>query len=284
MFAFVLMPFDPAFDDIYRLGIKETAEKLGIRAERVDEQIFHKENILERIYGQIDAADLIIADLTGRNPNVFYETGYAHAKGKVCLLLTSKADDIPFDLKHHRHLIYGDSIQNLRQALLKDLDWLKSEIANRRSVLTVRLNKNKTSGLLEKDEGSANAKIDLVFDLNNDTTVPSPEIEAVYFDTGRGWTFEQDGQECATRQDDGDKNGFSHFIRSPVRRLQAKSWAEIRISGEKILETKYGANNRDKVFQDKYRVAGRAKFRILTAEGAFDFPIDLDIEVDEFPF
>jgi nucleoside 2-deoxyribosyltransferase len=284
MFAFVLMPFDPAFDDIYRLGIKETAEKLGIRAERVDEQIFHKENILERIYNQIDAADLIIADLTGRNPNVFYETGYAHAKGKVCLLLTSKADDIPFDLKHHRHLIYGDSIQNLRQALLKDLDWLKSEIANRRSVLTVRLNKNKTSGLLEKNEWTAKAKIDLVFDLNNDTTVPSPEIEAVYFDTGRGWTFNQDGQECATRQDDGDKNGFSHFIRSPVRRLQAKSWAEIRISGEKILETKYGANNRDKVFQDKYRVAGRAKFRILTAEGAFDFPIDLDIEVDEFPF
>jgi hypothetical protein len=121
-------------------------------------------------------------------------------------------------------------------------------------------------------------------DLNNDTTVPSPEIEAVYFDTGRGWTFKQDGQECATRQDDGDKNGFSHFIRSPVRRLQAKSWAEIRISGEKILETKYGANNRDKVFQDKYRVAGRAKVRILTVEGAFDFPIDLDIEVDEFPF
>ena len=60
MFAFVLMPFDTAFDDIYKLGIKETAENRGIRAERVDEQIFHKENILERIYTQIDAADLII--------------------------------------------------------------------------------------------------------------------------------------------------------------------------------------------------------------------------------
>jgi hypothetical protein len=47
------------------------------------------------------------------------------------------------------------------------------------------------------------------------------------------------------RQQDGDKNGFSHFIRSPVRRLQAKSWAEIKISGEKILETKYGAQNKD---------------------------------------
>jgi nucleoside 2-deoxyribosyltransferase len=282
MYAFVLMPFDPAFDDIYKLGIKEPAEKLGIRAERVDEQIFHKENILERIYSQIDAADLIIADLTGRNPNVFYETGYAHAKGKLCLLLTSRADDIPFDLKHHRHLIYGDSIQNLRQAIEKDLDWLVSEIANRQSVLTVRL--NRTYALLEKREYSAHAKIDLMFDLNNDTTVPSSEIEAIYFDTGRGWTFTQDGQECASRQIEGDKNFVSHFIRSPVRRLQAKSWAEIKISGDKLLDHKYGSKNKDKEFKDKYKVAGRAKVRILTTEGGFNFPIDLDIEVDEFPF
>jgi nucleoside 2-deoxyribosyltransferase len=282
MYAFVLMPFDTAFDDIYKLGIKETAEKLGIRAERVDEQIFHKENILERIYGQIDAADLIIADLTGRNPNVFYETGYAHAKGKLCLLLTSRADDIPFDLKHHRHLIYGDSIQNLRQALEKDLDWLKSEIANRQSVLTVRL--NRTYALLEKELYAANAKIDLMFDLNNDTTVPSPEIEAIYFDTGRGWKFTQDGQECASRQNEADKNFVSHFIRPPVRRLQAKSWAEIKITGDKLVDHKYGEKNKDKEFKDTYKVAGRARIRVFTTEGEFSFPIDLDIDVDEFPF
>jgi nucleoside 2-deoxyribosyltransferase len=281
MFAFVLMPFDAAFDDVYKLGIKDTAEKLGIRAERVDEQIFHKENILERIYNQIDAADLIIADLTGRNPNVFYETGYAHAKNKLCLLLTSRADDIPFDLKHHRHLIYGDSIQNLRQALEKNLDWLKSEIANRQSVLTVRL--NRTYALLEKSEWMARAKIDLMFDLNNDTTVPSSEIEAIYFDTGRGWTFTQDGQECASRQIEADKNFVSHFIRSPVRRLQAKSWAEIKITGNKIVDHRYG-KDKDREFQEKYKVAGRAKVRVVTTEGTFDFPIDLDIEVDEFPF
>jgi hypothetical protein len=46
MFAFVLMPFDPAFDDIYRLGIKEPTETLGIRAERVDEQISTKRTSL----------------------------------------------------------------------------------------------------------------------------------------------------------------------------------------------------------------------------------------------
>ncbi|WKZ18272.1 MAG: hypothetical protein QY310_12655 [Candidatus Jettenia sp. CY-1] len=43
IFAFVLMPFDKAFDDIYRLGIKETTAQLGIKAERVDEQISTKE-------------------------------------------------------------------------------------------------------------------------------------------------------------------------------------------------------------------------------------------------
>ncbi|MGO9263159.1 MAG: hypothetical protein ACLQU1_43800 [Bryobacteraceae bacterium] len=53
IFAFVLMPFDQGFDDLYRLGIKETAKGLGILAERVDEQIY-REGILERIYRQIE--------------------------------------------------------------------------------------------------------------------------------------------------------------------------------------------------------------------------------------
>ncbi len=97
------MPFDKAFDDIYKLGIKETATSLGIKAERVDEQMY-KEGILDRIYRQIKTADLIIADMSGQNPNVFYEVGYAHAKGKLCILMTNDASDIPFDLKHHRHI------------------------------------------------------------------------------------------------------------------------------------------------------------------------------------
>lgn len=58
-FAFILMPFDKSFDDIYKLGIKETATTLGILAERVDEQIY-SEGILERIYRQIELADLVL--------------------------------------------------------------------------------------------------------------------------------------------------------------------------------------------------------------------------------
>src|SRR5580658_6443396 len=138
LFAFVLMPFDAEFDDRYRLGIKETAKQLGIMAERVDEQIY-REGILERIYRQIDVADVIVADMTGKNPNVFYEVGYAHAKGKLTILLTSDANDIPFDLKHRRHIVYGQSITVLRERLAEELQWAKTEVENvRNSRIKVR--------------------------------------------------------------------------------------------------------------------------------------------------
>jgi len=128
-FVFVLMPFNEDFDDIYKLGIKEAAKEVGAYAERVDEQIF-TEGILERIFNQISKADVIVADMTGRNPNVFYEVGYAHALGKIVLLLTQKADDIPFDLKHKQHIIYGNGgskIQNLRNELNLRLNWAINE-------------------------------------------------------------------------------------------------------------------------------------------------------------
>jgi hypothetical protein len=130
LFAFVLMPFDKEFDDVYALGIKSAVEELGMLAERVDEQIFHGQGILERIYGQIEATDFIIADMSGQNPNVFYEVGYAHAQNKLCILLTRNASDIPFDLKHQRHIVYA-SIQELKKSLLNDLAMMKKELAAR---------------------------------------------------------------------------------------------------------------------------------------------------------
>jgi hypothetical protein len=139
LFAFVLMPFDPKFDDLYKFGIKEPAAELGINAERVDEQLF-REGILERIYRQIDVADIIVAEMTGQNPNVFYEVGYAHGKGKLCILSTASADDIPFDLKHRRHIVHVNSIQTLKARFVEELSWACREIENvRRSHIQVRI-------------------------------------------------------------------------------------------------------------------------------------------------
>jgi len=121
-FIFVLMPFAEAFDDIYKFGIKGAADEVGAYAERLDEQIF-TEGMLDRIFNQISKADLVVADMTGRNENVFYEVGYAHALGKIVVLLTQNSDDIPFDLKHRQHTVYGGRIEKLREELIPVLQW-----------------------------------------------------------------------------------------------------------------------------------------------------------------
>lgn len=123
-FCFVLMPFDKAFDDIYNYGIKESCKEVDAYCERVDEQMF-EERMTDRIYNQIAKADLIIADMTGKNPNVFYEVGYAHALNKPTILLTQKSEDIPFDLKDYPHIIYNNSIKNIKSELPRRIDWYK---------------------------------------------------------------------------------------------------------------------------------------------------------------
>jgi hypothetical protein len=121
-FVFVLMPFAESFNDTYKLGIKPACLSSGAYCERVDEQIF-QESILDRVYNQIAKADLIISEMTGRNPNVFYETGYAHALGKKVILLTQKAEDIPFDLQHYPHIIYEGKITLLKEELERRVSW-----------------------------------------------------------------------------------------------------------------------------------------------------------------
>ena len=122
-FCFVLMPFDSSFNDIYEFGIKGACSDAGLYCERVDEQVFLG-SMLERIYSQISRADILVADMTGRNANVFYEVGYAHALGKNVVLLTSVAQDIPFDLKHFPHIVYGNEIKTLKAGLVRTLKHL----------------------------------------------------------------------------------------------------------------------------------------------------------------
>jgi hypothetical protein len=121
-FVFVLMPFASEFDDVYKLGIKPACAEAGAFCQRVDEQ-HYDENMLERIYNQIAKADLLVADMTGQNPNVFYEVGYAHALGKKVILLTQKTEHIPFDLKHRPFIVYGSSISKLKNDLESRVRW-----------------------------------------------------------------------------------------------------------------------------------------------------------------
>lgn len=138
-FVFTLMPFDKSFDDIYKLGIKATCEEAGAYCERVDEQKYQG-SILDRIMNQISKADVVIGDMSGKNPNVFFEVGYAKALDKKIILLTSDASDIPFDLRHYSHLIYNNSILKLKENLKGHLEHYLSNLGNSASEMMFGLN------------------------------------------------------------------------------------------------------------------------------------------------
>jgi hypothetical protein len=283
-FAFVLMPFDAAFDDVYKLGIKGAVAQFDdLLAERVDEQIY-REGILERIYRQIEVADIIIADMTGQNPNVFYEVGYAHAKGKLCILLTSKAADIPFDLKHQRHIVYGGSLVTLKRELGKELEWARGEIEKQRaSHIKVSLQKN-VWGLLEKTKYTASAEIPLVVDMENTSSDKAITIQALYFYSKKQWNLYQDDRECAfTTADQRFANrGFErkHFLNTPLQVLQKGAWAQLKFEVRGTLANSFKGEE----LQDSYKVRGVSVLRIVTADGNFDFDLPIDVEVNEIPF
>ncbi len=125
LFVLVLMPFADEFRRVYEKGIKPACDAANAYCERLDEQIF-QETIISRIYNQIAKADIIVADMSGLNPNVFYEVGYAHALAREVILLTNNADDIPYDLKHYPHIVYQGEVELLREELQKRIEWLVS--------------------------------------------------------------------------------------------------------------------------------------------------------------
>jgi len=124
-FVFVAMPFGTArSNEIYEDGICRAIKKLGLTCKRSDE-IFDTDIIIKSIENDIRNSLLVIADLTGRNPNVFYEVGFARALGKEVVLLTQSKEDVPFDLRHRRYINYGVSgreLSEMRRAVEKTLN------------------------------------------------------------------------------------------------------------------------------------------------------------------
>lgn len=278
LFAFVLMPFRDEFEDVYKLGIKEAAKECGIRAERLDEQLFG-EGMMDRIYRQIDIADIIIADLSDRNANVFYELGFAHAKDKLCILLTKDADDIPFDLKHRRHVVYGNSISYLKDELNKNIVWAKKEIENRKKS-PIRIDFRKPSGILTTTEHVARCSLIFTFDLYNDLDKLSPEISAIYLYTGKKWNITQDGKESSFTDADISPFKYRYFLTPPSARLGKKAWAQVRCKAKRALAHAWEGDE----IKNSYSVGGRGIIRIVTEVGNLDHEFDFNIEVSEIPF
>lgn len=119
--AFVLMPFEPEFESIYTDLIAHALESVGYDVAKAD-SFADQRNILKDIIRGISRANLVVADVTSLNPNVMYELGIAHALSKPTIMLTQNMDEIPFDLRSYRIIVYStrfNEVTHLQEKLQK---------------------------------------------------------------------------------------------------------------------------------------------------------------------
>lgn len=102
--VFVLTPFHPDFDKFFS-AISEFGRETNYSVSRGDERV-ETSDIFPQILQGIVSSRFIIANITGRNPNVFYELGVAQALDKEVILVAESDAEIPFDIQSKRIMFY----------------------------------------------------------------------------------------------------------------------------------------------------------------------------------
>ena len=129
--CFVMQPFSGHLGTYYEALFKPAIEKAGLTPMRADDDIFATGKIIDQIWRGIHQATVLVAELTSKNPNVFYELGLAHALRKPVVLVSSNEDDVPFDLRHIRVILYDQSDPFWGQKLIdKIADNIKSALTD----------------------------------------------------------------------------------------------------------------------------------------------------------
>lgn len=277
--AFVLMPFDKSFDDVYKIGIQETAQQCNVLATRLDEQLFDS-NMVSEIYHQIEKADFIIADMTGRNANVFYEVGYAHARKKLVLLLTQDADDIPFDFLQRPHIIYDGKIQILRDELTKRIEWAKTEV-EKRTREKINISFDIIQSEICRSEYTDTAVVTYKLEISNLSEESINDIQFLDIYTGTGWDFFLDEKKLKSEVLKDDKgNQKRHRLTPEIKMIPSKDHVQIELVGKKNVAQTWKNENR----QDSYRLNGYVLFELFTNNSSVKQQITLNHECKYLPF
>lgn len=121
----VMMPFSAEFTGVYA-ALQTAVGTVGMRCLRADD-IWDDDVIIQDVVKLIGTSQVVICDLTGKNANVFYEAGIAHTMGKNVILVAQHESDIPFDLRHIRHIKYLPNEQGLTE--------LAEKVSNRLATL-----------------------------------------------------------------------------------------------------------------------------------------------------
>lgn len=276
--AFVIMPFGAEFNDVYKLGIKETAKDCDVDAKRLDDDFFDT-NMVEKIYQKIDSADFIIADMTGRNPNVFYEVGYADAKKKLILLLTKNINDIPFDFKQRLHIEYED-VSSLKERLSDKIEWAKKEVEKRKTN-EVEISFTIKSAWLERTEYHDEAQINYILEITNLTNEPIDKLQMIDILTGTKWDFFID-EKHIKKEDfvESDIKQRRHRLIPEEKIIPAKDHIQIELTSKKILWNSWDDTDQ----QDSYNLSGWIEIKVFINNKEIKERFSLNRSIEEIPF
>ena len=129
--CFVMQPFGGTLGGYYESIFKPAIDQAGLTPVRADAEIFATGKIMDQIWRGIRSANVLVAELTTKNPNVFYELGLAHALEKPVVLVSSNQEDVPFDLRHIRVILYDQADPFWGQKLIdKVADNIRSALKN----------------------------------------------------------------------------------------------------------------------------------------------------------
>jgi hypothetical protein len=115
------MPFGGWLDDYYTSIYCPAIEAAGLEPHRADD-LFTPSTITNDIWAYTKKAKVVLADLTGKNPNVFYELGLAHALGRPAILISESLEDIPFDLRALRIILYDKNAPDWGRILKEKIE------------------------------------------------------------------------------------------------------------------------------------------------------------------
>lgn len=121
--VFVIMPFRDKFNDVYQKAIKPAVKDAGYTVRRGDD-FFSDQRIMDEVWSAIYHSKLCIVECSDNNPNVFYELGIAHMLGRPTIMIVESDDDVPFDIRDRRMILYNNNdngLEELRDLLLKTI-------------------------------------------------------------------------------------------------------------------------------------------------------------------
>lgn len=127
----MLMPFRDDLTEMYKKYIKEPLKNMGYSVKRADD-FYRSTEILVDILRSIETSDIVIADLTSENANVFYELGYAHHVQMEKVILISQESQNPFDVGSKRIIFYTPDTEGcikLQEELIKFVKTVEKEFS-----------------------------------------------------------------------------------------------------------------------------------------------------------